>query len=133
MPPRGTGSASAKKPVVKTSQSKKAVASPLKKSSKKTPADALDQPKKRSQCGRRDSDDQVDRVLQAKLDKLKRLKSDRNETDVAAALDAITKATETNTGNLLELGVAPARAKATVGEISYAIEKVVGRHQAVIT
>ncbi len=39
---------------------------------------------------------------------------------------------ETNTGNLLELGVAAARAKATVGEISYAIEKVVGRHQAVI-
>jgi methylmalonyl-CoA mutase len=49
-----------------------------------------------------------------------------------AALDAITKATETGTGNLLELGVAAAQAKATVGEISYAIEKVVGRHQAVI-
>ncbi|MEQ1782723.1 MAG: methylmalonyl-CoA mutase, partial [Hyphomonadaceae bacterium] len=72
------------------------------------------------------------KVRTMQLDKLKRLKSDRNETDVAAALDAITKATETNTGNLLELGVAAARAKATVGEISYAIEKVVGRHQAVI-
>jgi len=72
------------------------------------------------------------KVRTMQLDKLKRLKSDRNETDVAAALDAITKATETKTGNLLELGVAAARAKATVGEISYAIEKVVGRHQAVI-
>jgi methylmalonyl-CoA mutase len=72
------------------------------------------------------------KVRTMQLDKLKRLKSDRNEFDVAAALDAITKATETKTGNLLELGVAAARAKATVGEISYAIEKVVGRHQAVI-
>jgi methylmalonyl-CoA mutase len=72
------------------------------------------------------------KVRQLQLDKLKRLKGERNETDVAAALDAITKATETGTGNLLELGVAAARAKATVGEISFAIEKVAGRHQAVI-
>ncbi|MBI1362148.1 MAG: methylmalonyl-CoA mutase [Alphaproteobacteria bacterium] len=72
------------------------------------------------------------KVRQLQLDKLSRLRSERNEADVAAALDAITKATETGTGNLLELGVAAARAKATVGEISYAIEKVVGRHQAVI-
>ena len=72
------------------------------------------------------------KVRTMQLDKLARLRRDRNETDVAAALDAITKATETKTGNLLELGVAAARAKATVGEISYAIEKVVGRHQAVI-
>jgi len=72
------------------------------------------------------------KVRQLQLDKLKRLKSDRNETAVTQALAAITKATETGTGNLLELGVAAARAKATVGEISYAIEKVVGRHQAVI-
>ena len=72
------------------------------------------------------------KVRQLQLDKLARLRSDRNETAVAQALDAITKATETGAGNLLELGVAAARAKATVGEISYAIEKVVGRHQAVI-
>ncbi|HEY7799021.1 MAG TPA: methylmalonyl-CoA mutase family protein, partial [Hyphomonadaceae bacterium] len=72
------------------------------------------------------------KVRQLQLDKLARLRGERDETAVAAALDAITKATETNTGNLLELGVAAARAKATVGEISYAIEKVVGRHQAVI-
>jgi methylmalonyl-CoA mutase len=72
------------------------------------------------------------KVRQLQLDKLARLRGERNEAAVTAALDAITKATETNTGNLLELGVAAARAKATVGEISYAIEKVVGRHQAVI-
>jgi methylmalonyl-CoA mutase len=72
------------------------------------------------------------KVRQLQLDKLARLRGERDEVAVAAALDAITKATETNTGNLLELGVAAARAKATVGEISYAIEKVVGRHQAVI-
>jgi methylmalonyl-CoA mutase len=72
------------------------------------------------------------KVRQLQLDKLARLRGERDETAVAAALDAITKATETHTGNLLELGVAAARAKATVGEISYAIEKVVGRHQAVI-
>jgi methylmalonyl-CoA mutase len=72
------------------------------------------------------------KVRQLQLDKLARLRGERDEAAVAAALDAITKATETNTGNLLELGVAAARAKATVGEISYAIEKVVGRHQAVI-
>ena len=72
------------------------------------------------------------KVRQLQLDKLARLRGERDEVAVAAALDAITKATETHTGNLLELGVAAARAKATVGEISYAIEKVVGRHQAVI-
>jgi len=59
-------------------------------------------------------------------------KSDRDEADVAAALDAITKATETNTATCSNSGSAAARAKATVGEIRYAIEKVVGRHQAVI-
>jgi methylmalonyl-CoA mutase len=72
------------------------------------------------------------KVRQLQLDKLQRLKAERDEAAVAAALDAISKATESGTGNLLELGVAAAQAKATVGEISYAIEKVVGRHQAVI-
>jgi len=72
------------------------------------------------------------KVRNLQLDKLKRLRGERDETAVAAALEAITKATEAGQGNLLELGVAAARAKATVGEISYAVEKVVGRHQAVI-
>ncbi|MBS0483440.1 MAG: methylmalonyl-CoA mutase [Proteobacteria bacterium] len=72
------------------------------------------------------------KVRQLQLDKLARLRGERDETAVAQALDAITKATEMGRGNLMELGIAAARAKATVGEISYAVEKVVGRHQAVI-
>jgi len=72
------------------------------------------------------------KVRQLQLDKLKRLRGERDEVAVAQALDAITKATEMGRGNLLELGIQAARAKATVGEISYAVEKVVGRHQAVI-
>jgi methylmalonyl-CoA mutase len=72
------------------------------------------------------------KVRQLQLDKLKRLRSERDEGAVVAALDAITKAAASSEGNLLELAVNAARAKATVGEISYAIEKVVGRHQAVI-
>jgi methylmalonyl-CoA mutase len=72
------------------------------------------------------------KVRQLQLDKLARLRGERDEVAVAQALDAITKATEMGRGNLLELGIQAARAKATVGEISYAIEKVVGRHQAVI-
>jgi methylmalonyl-CoA mutase len=72
------------------------------------------------------------KVRQMQLDKLKRLRGERDETAVAAALEAITNATASGTGNLLELGVIAGRAKATVGEISYAVEKVVGRHQAVI-
>jgi methylmalonyl-CoA mutase len=67
------------------------------------------------------------RTLQ--IDKLKRLKSDRGETDVAAKLDALTAAAASG-GNLLALAVDAARAKATVGEISFALEKVFGRHQA---
>jgi len=72
------------------------------------------------------------RVRQLQLDKLKRLRAERDEAAVAVALEAITSATASGSGNLLELGVNAARAKATVGEISYAIEKVVGRHQAII-
>jgi methylmalonyl-CoA mutase len=72
------------------------------------------------------------KVRNLQLDKLRRLRLERDEGAVQSALEAITSATASGTGNLLELGVAAARAKATVGEISYAIEKVVGRHQAVI-
>ncbi len=67
------------------------------------------------------------RVMQ--LEKLKRLRSDRDETEVQAKLDALTEAAKGG-GNLLALGVDAARAKATVGEISFALEKVFGRHQA---
>jgi methylmalonyl-CoA mutase len=69
-------------------------------------------------------------VRRQQLEKLARLKSERDEKKVAAALDALTHYAETGTGNLLEGAVEAARAKATVGEISYALEKVYGRHRA---
>ena len=70
-------------------------------------------------------------VRAAQIDKLKRLKAERNEADVTAALDALTAAAS-GEGNLLDLAIKAARAKATVGEISFALEKVFGRHKAEI-
>ena len=72
------------------------------------------------------------RVRQMQLDKLARLRSERSQAEVDVALNALTEAAASGQGNLLELGVRAARARATVGEISLAIEKSVGRHQAVI-
>ena len=69
-------------------------------------------------------------VRRQQLDKLARLKAERNEAKVQQALDALTRYAETGTGNLLEGAVEAARVKATVGEISYALEKVYGRHRA---
>ncbi|WP_417684764.1 methylmalonyl-CoA mutase [Roseibium sp.] len=71
-------------------------------------------------------------VRAQQLAKLERLKAERNETETQAALDALTKCAETGDGNLLDLSVKAARAKATVGEISLAMEKVFGRHKAEI-
>jgi len=68
-------------------------------------------------------------VRNAQLDKLRRLKAERDPEAVAAALDALTAGASGN-ANLLELAVNAARAKATVGEISFALEKVFGRHKA---
>lgn len=65
------------------------------------------------------------------LEKLARLKAERDPTALQEALDALTRAA-TGNGNLLELAVDAARAKATVGEISAALEKVYGRHRAEI-
>jgi methylmalonyl-CoA mutase len=70
------------------------------------------------------------RTLQ--IDKLKRLKGERNEADVRAALDSLSACAGTGEGNLLDLAVRAARAKATVGQISDALEKVWGRHRAEI-
>ncbi|MCQ6273768.1 methylmalonyl-CoA mutase [Bacillus sp. V3B] len=66
------------------------------------------------------------------LQKLRSLKAARNEEKVTETLGKIEKACETNESNLLELAVQAARARATLGEISSAIEKVVGRHKATI-
>jgi methylmalonyl-CoA mutase len=68
------------------------------------------------------------RTLQ--IDKLKRLKAERSQAEVDRALDALTQCAASGAGNLLDHAVAAARAKATVGEISYALEKVWGRHRA---
>ena len=70
-------------------------------------------------------------VMQMQLDKLKRLKAERDPAALKEALDALTRGA-TGNGNLLELAVDAARAKATVGEISTALEKVFGRHVASI-
>ncbi|HNJ77992.1 MAG TPA: methylmalonyl-CoA mutase [Marmoricola sp.] len=77
-------------------------------------------------------------VYQQQVAKLERLRAERNQEDVESALAALTRAAEQGPtrgsldNNLLALAVAAARAKATVGEISDALEKVYGRHQAVI-
>ncbi|CAL9404908.1 putative methylmalonyl-CoA mutase large subunit [Streptomyces sp. enrichment culture] len=66
-------------------------------------------------------------VRERQLAKLRRLREERDEGACRAALDALTRAAGGD-GNLLELAVDAARAKATVGEISDALEKVYGRH-----
>lgn len=66
------------------------------------------------------------------LEKLASLKASRDEKKVSQALEALSKATETGEGNLLELAVQAARVRATLGEISDAIEKVAKRHKAII-
>ena len=71
-------------------------------------------------------------VREAQIARLKELKANRNQAEVDAALDAITKCVETGEGNLLELAVDAAKKRASLGEISYACEKIVGRYKAVI-
>ena len=71
-------------------------------------------------------------VREQQLIRLATLKANRDNDKVQEALEAITKCTETGEGNLLELAVNAARVRASLGEISYAIEKITGRHQAVI-
>lgn len=71
-------------------------------------------------------------VRKAQLNRLKKLKAERDEKKVKETLDAITKAAKTGKGNLLELAIYAARARATLGEISEAMEKEFGRHKAVI-
>lgn len=71
-------------------------------------------------------------VREQQLERLKQLRENRDERKVQEALLAITKAAETGEGNLLALSVDAARARASLGEISDAIEKVSGRHKAVI-
>ncbi len=70
-------------------------------------------------------------VRLSQIKRLEEVKSKRNNEEVQQLLKAITKSAESGDGNLLELSVNAARARATLGEISDAIEKVSGRYQAV--
>nr|WP_270375522.1 methylmalonyl-CoA mutase [Marinicauda sp. Alg238-R41] len=72
------------------------------------------------------------RVRKEQLEKLARLKADRDAGAVETSLEALTEAAKSGKGNLLALAVEAARAHATVGEISDALEKVWGRHKAEI-
>lgn len=71
-------------------------------------------------------------VREAQINRIKQLKAERDQKLVEEKLAAMTRACETGEGNLLALAVEAARAKATVGEMSLAMEKVFGRHQAEI-
>jgi len=71
-------------------------------------------------------------VRRSQIERLEKLRANRNEEEVQAALAKITKAVETGEGNLLELAVDAAQKRASLGEISDACEKIVGRYNAVI-
>jgi methylmalonyl-CoA mutase len=87
---------------------------------------------------RHDEESQIDildidnaAVRESQIRRLEKVRSSRDEKACEKALLALTEAAEKNTGNLLTLAVDAARARATVGEISDALEKVYGRHRAV--
>jgi methylmalonyl-CoA mutase len=70
-------------------------------------------------------------VRESQIIRLAKLRAERNEAECQIALDAITKCVQTGEGNLLELAVVAAAKRASLGEISYACEKIVGRYKAV--
>ncbi|WP_111671758.1 methylmalonyl-CoA mutase [Algoriphagus litoralis] len=76
----------------------------------------------------RDVDNQA--VRDSQITRLQQVKSNRNQEEVAKTLVAITEAAKSGEGNLLALAVEAARKRATLGEISDAMEKVFGRHKA---
>jgi methylmalonyl-CoA mutase len=71
-------------------------------------------------------------VRDSQIKRLAELRKNRNEVDVQASLEAITRACETGKGNLLELAVDAAAKRASLGEISFAMEKIFGRYKAEI-
>jgi methylmalonyl-CoA mutase len=71
-------------------------------------------------------------VRDAQIKRLAQLRSERNEKECSESLEAITKCVTSGEGNLLELAVDAASKRATLGEISFACEKVVGRYKAMI-
>jgi methylmalonyl-CoA mutase len=73
-----------------------------------------------------------DAVRTSQIDRLHQIKKDRNQVEVDKALQDLTLCAETSQGNLLDLTVKAARVRATLGEISDALEKVFGRYKATI-
>jgi len=73
-----------------------------------------------------------DAVRESQIARLNKMRAERDETACQQALDAITAACESETGNLLDLSIKAARLRASVGEISDAMEKTFGRHRAEI-
>jgi methylmalonyl-CoA mutase len=71
-------------------------------------------------------------VRESQIQRLKLLRENRDQQEVNAALDALTHAAETGEGNLLALAIDATRKRASLGEISYALEKKFGRYKAVI-
>jgi methylmalonyl-CoA mutase len=71
-----------------------------------------------------------DKVRNNQIARLKTIKAKRNTAQVTHALAAISEAAESHTGNLLDLAIKAIRLRATVGEVSDALEKVYGRHRA---
>ncbi|MGE4585870.1 MAG: methylmalonyl-CoA mutase [Mangrovibacterium sp.] len=71
-------------------------------------------------------------VRLSQIERLKKLRAERNEKEVQQALAAITRCVESGKGNLLDLSIKAAQKRASLGEISDACEKVVGRYKAVI-
>jgi methylmalonyl-CoA mutase len=70
------------------------------------------------------------RVRDGQIERLKNIRATRDTAKVQAALDALTASAESGQGNLLELSIQAIRLRATVGEVSDALEKVFGRHRA---
>lgn len=70
------------------------------------------------------------KVRQQQIERLKKIKEERNNDAVKEALDNLTTAAESGKGNLLELSIIAARQRATLGEISSALEKIYGRYNA---
>ncbi len=71
-------------------------------------------------------------VRDSQIKRLQKLKTERDNAKVNACLEALSKAAESGQGNLLALAVDAARARASLGEISFALEKHFNRHKAVI-
>ena len=70
------------------------------------------------------------KVRDGQIDRLKKIRASRDTAKVQATLDALTASAESGQGNLLELSIQAIRLRATVGEVSDALEKVFGRHRA---